>query len=139
MQLSLPSFSLSSSRFTHLPLVLSVFALPFSGCLLGQACDLIAVASVNVTTVDDSGAAVQVPGLEYRAAGDDGFQAATCNDGSEDACSDWTAGYELAGDIEIQVTDCPESAVSVTVGEDECHVITESLDLTVPAACLAAP
>jgi hypothetical protein len=110
-----------------------------SACDLGgQACDASASSSVGVRLVDTQGEPTTAAGVEWRLEGEAAFQPADCV-GASDPCDEFVAGWEVAGDLEIQVTDCPESAVVVMVEQGECHVITEQLDLVVPAACAGTP
>ena len=84
--------------------------------------------------VDETGEPTTAAGVEWRREGEASFQPADCV-GAGDPCDEFVAGWEVAGSLEIQVTDCPESAVVVMVEQGECHVISEQLDLVVPAAC----
>ena len=112
--------------------------LALTACDLGMACDLSASASAQVHPVDDTGAPVGVEGVEWRLEGESAFAPADCV-GGETPCDTYVAGWEASGGMEIQVVGCPESAVSVTIDQGECHVVTQDVDLAVPVACQIEP
>ena len=107
----------------------------------GVACTDMAAASVMVSVVDPSG--VPLPGatVTYTTPGSDVPVNAECTDAS---CTQWVAGWEVGGDITVtasyntETADDPccwyEDSVSQTVTvpytADGCHVMTQSLTLT---------
>lgn len=89
------------------------------------ACTEIAIASVVVNVGADDGAAI-TPTITYSVGGADPVACDSFADGQ------YTCGYEVAGDLTIRVEaegyDAQEQVVTVVSGE--CHVVTETLDVT---------
>ncbi|GEM_PF-3318790 len=86
--------------------------------------------SVTVRLLDEAGDPVLDPEVAFRPAGDDDWQ--PCMDWGDDS---FACGFEVAGELEIRGDGWGFDAVTetVTVDEDECHVITQELDLTLPS------
>lgn len=108
--------------------------LPLLGCqILPVECDLMAIASVSLTVVDESGA--PVPGAVATWSVDGGeFQDCDAMSDSGFAC-----GWEVAGEFTLRV-DAPGYEAwegSAVVEADQCHVIPEVVEavLTVDADC----
>ena len=102
-----------------------------AGCPPEQACTLIAVWSVNLDVVDEAGAPIP-----------DATATWSVDGGSPEPCEvvgDILAcGSEIAGDLTIEAAapGFESQSTTVTVGADECHVITEMVELTLlPIAC----
>ena len=106
------------------------------------ACTEMAYASVMVHTVDPSGAPLAVNEVLYTVDGGSP-QPAECANAAAAPCSDWTVGWEVAGDFVIEAaytTSATESCcwhedrqtASVTVGEtaDGCHVEQQEVTIT---------
>ncbi|MCO4746885.1 MAG: hypothetical protein KC912_18960 [Proteobacteria bacterium] len=83
-------------------------------------------ASVLVTVTDGQGAQVTAGDVVWNMADEDDLPEACDSIGG----NQWHCGYEVAGDIRIDISNAgPYEAYSqvVTVEEGECHVVTESL------------
>ena len=99
-------------------------------------CTLEARASVQVTVVDARGNPQRDARVTFTLGGGP-EQQALCN-GSEQAqgnCDTWVTGYEEAGEYVITATSADGQRTarqSVSVAEDECHVHTQTVTLTLP-------
>ncbi|HEX5747993.1 MAG TPA: hypothetical protein VFZ09_17255 [Archangium sp.] len=111
--------------------LLSACALPGE-----RFCTLEARASVQVNVVDPRGNAVRDARVTFTRDGS-AEQQALCN-GSEQAqgnCDTWVTGYEQPGEYVITATSADGQRTarqSVSVGEDECHVQSQTVTLTLP-------
>ena len=116
-----------------LPLLTVACCLPLTGCPTSPTCTTEAALSVLVTVVDDAGA--DVPEVEVFYDAGDGEQA--CEDFSDGT---FGCGWEVDGDITVtaRADGFSDATDVVTVGADECHVIQESLTLTM-APIVPAP
>jgi hypothetical protein len=126
----------------HLPRPTALLALalapllPACGYFETRDCTEEARASVVVTVVDAAGQ--PVPDAKVRFSIDGGAEEqAMCNPPTSTpnatTCRDWTAGWERGGSYTIKATsaDGTRSAEQqLTVTEDECHVKTEQVQLT---------
>ncbi|HYO69263.1 MAG TPA: hypothetical protein VEU33_24610 [Archangium sp.] len=109
-----------------------------SGCSLPTEgfCTLEARASVQVNVVDPRGNPVRDARVTFTLNGSE-VQQALCN-GSELAqgnCDTWVTGYEQPGEYIITATSADGQRTarqSVSVGEDECHVQSQTVMLTLP-------
>lgn len=112
----------------------------------GVACDEMAVSSVLVHVVSETGAPMSAQQVTWQAEGMDEEQPADCAD---DACSTWIAGYEVDGEIRVEATavlpaerpGCvwegqTSGSVTVPMTADGCHVITQELTLLLSSADL---
>lgn len=101
--------------------------LPFLPACPPLACTDLAAVSVSVTVVDSAGDLIDDPGLSvsWATAGDAG----ACDDLS----GQWNCAYEVAGEVTVTATLAPfdPASATVTVGADACHVIGESVTLTI--------
>jgi hypothetical protein len=97
------------------------------GCV--TACDDVGVGSVTVTVSDPDGNPIPDVQVGYLPADEDWTDYEPC-DRFENEDS-WVCGWEVAGEIEIEVTaDGFQLHVeAVVVDEDPCHVIPEQLDV----------
>ena len=97
------------------------------GCVTN--CTTIAIASVNVTVTDPSGVHIPEAEVFYLPTDADWTDHEAC-EASPDG-ETWICGWEVAGEIEIEVSaDGYETQVeTVFVDEDECHVIQELVDV----------
>ncbi|MFE8603984.1 Ig-like domain-containing protein [Archangium violaceum] len=99
-------------------------------------CTLEARASVQVNVVDPRGTPVRDARVTFSLNGS-AEQLALCN-GSELAqgnCDTWVTSYEQPGNYVVTATSANGQRTarqSVTVGEDECHVQTQTVTLTLP-------
>ncbi len=118
--------------------VLAVSAV-LSACspLPGQGfCTLEARASVQVTVVDARGTPQPDARVTFTLNGSPELQA-LCN-GSQQAqgnCDTWVTGYEQPGEYVITATSADGQRTvrqSVSVDEDDCHVETQTVTLTLP-------
>ena len=101
-----------------------------------DVCTLEARSSVQVTVVDTQGRTQRDAHVTFTLNGGP-EQNALCDGGANQGgdCTTWVTSYEQAGDYVITATsaDGTRSAQSaVTVTEDTCHVITQSVMLTLP-------
>jgi hypothetical protein len=117
--------------------VLAVSAVLSACALPGERfCTLEARASVQVNVVDPRGNPVRDARVTFTLNGS-AEQQALCN-GSEQTqgnCDTWVTGYEQPGDYVITVTSANGQRTtrqSVSVGEDECHVQSQTVTLTLP-------
>ncbi|MRG96205.1 hypothetical protein [Polyangium spumosum] len=101
--------------------------IPLAACSSGEvACTLIATVSVTVEVVDGTGAPVTDADLTY-----------TVNGGPSKPCeqvfeNSYDCGTEEAGDFVITANrDASTKTASVTVTADECHVIGQTLTMTI--------
>ena len=112
----------------------------------GVYCTDIAFASVNIDVVDQDGAPLSPTTIGYTLDGGESLPA-ECID---DDCTSFVAGWEAAGDFAITATWTEDTAdpccwfedyasQSVTVGmtEDGCHVVPESMTITLDTTLLA--
>lgn len=109
-------------------------ACPKSGDDTGEAiaCTTEAIASVNVTLVDTAGVPIASASATFTGGS---FVDEPCE--SLDGHGLFACGWEVAGDITIKATadGFAPAEQTVTVAADECHVIPESLSITLsPAA-----
>lgn len=113
---------------------LSLAALATTGCPTEPACDLMAVASLNVTLVDIDG--IDITEADVSFSTDGGGTFAPCD---EAIVGEWVCGYEVAGDITVRAESVGYTAAeqTVTIAEDECHVIGQDLQLTLEEAPIA--
>ena len=91
------------------------------------ACTEEALPSVLVTVTDSQGADVTTGDVSWNLADEDDLNEPCDWLGS----NEWACGYETAGELRIDIENAgPYQPFSqlVTVTEDECHVITESMD-----------
>jgi hypothetical protein len=102
----------------------------------GEFCTLEARASVGVTVVDPQGTAVEDARVTFSL--DEGpEQQAECvgRGTSSGGCAHWAAGWEASGDFLITATSADGKHTAqqrISVGEDRCHVITETVAITLP-------
>ena len=85
-----------------------------------------AVPSIEVTVTDGQGADVTSADVVWNVAAEDDLPEPCMHQGA----NVWTCGEEVAGELVVEIDNAgPYEAYSqlVTVGADECHVITESL------------
>jgi len=113
---------------------LSLAALATTGCPTEPACDLMAVASLNVTLVDIDG--IDITEADVSFSSDGGGTFAPCD---EAIVGEWVCGYEVAGEITVRAESVGYTAAeqTVTIAEDECHVIGQDLQLTLEEAPIA--
>lgn len=109
---------------------LAAVALLLAGCPPQVACTTIAIASVNVTVVDGSGAAV--PGVQvFYDAGEGEQPCESFGDGAGE--TSFSCGWEIDGDITVfaRAAGFQEGSDTVTVlmTDDLCHVIGESIEI----------
>ncbi|OJT25784.1 hypothetical protein BO221_07995 [Archangium sp. Cb G35] len=114
-----------------LSVVLSACGLPG-----GDFCTLEARASVQVNVVDPRGNPVRDARVTFSLNGS-AEQLALCNGGEQTQgnCDTWVTGYEQPGNYVVTATSADGQRTarqSVTVGEDECHVQTQTVTLTLP-------
>ena len=91
-----------------------------------QECDDSAAVSVVVTLTDASGGEIPAATVTY----DAGEGAQDCTPGA--SAMTWNCGYEVAGDLQIvaQADGFYPANATVTVAAGECHVVGESIGLT---------
>jgi len=85
------------------------------------------VPSIDVTVTDTQGLDVTGGDVVWYPVGEDGLAEPCMSQGA----NNWTCGTEDAGDLVVEISNGgPYELYSeiVTVGFDECHVITENLD-----------
>jgi len=111
------------------------------------ACDDIAYASVVVDVVDPNGAPLSGAIVQWTAPGsDEAPQDAQC---SNDDCTEFVAGWEVSGSIDVSATlhqdtedpccwydDSTSSSVEVPLTADGCHVVTQYVTLTLDPSLL---
>jgi len=110
---------------TLLPALLAV------GCFPMVDCTTEARSSVTVRVFDTSGIPLADAAVTYTADGSEGGQC-------ESFDGDYICGWEVSGDIEIQVEveGFYQALETVTVEKDVCHVIGETLEIIMqPADC----
>ena len=99
-----------------------------------KACDTMAVASAQLTLVDESGAAITGAAVRYEF--DDGSGGVTEQDCEEWNPGEYICGWEIAGELRVSVSapgyEDAELTLDVGLTDDECHVETviETLTLT---------
>ena len=119
----------------RLLLVLVVAAVsPLAGCILSNSsCTDEARTSVVVTVVDGAGQPVNDAKVTYTIDGGP-EKVADCYPGpGASGCDSWSAGVEESGTFLITPSSAERSLVAartVDVGEEGCHVATESVTLT---------
>jgi hypothetical protein len=102
-----------------------------------KACTLESRASVVVTVVDTKGTVQRDARVTFTLDGGP-EQQALCNgslSGTPPPCDRWVPTYEQGGQYVITATSADGSSTAqarVTVREDECHVQTETVQLTLP-------
>jgi hypothetical protein len=103
--------------------VLAASILTLTGCP-EPACDTMAALSILVTVVDEGGLDIDDATVTYAPEG----EAAQDCEGNPDG---YACGWEVSGDIEIVVVadGYLTHTETVTVEEDTCHVIQETLDV----------
>jgi len=98
-----------------------------AGCDFGgQACTDLAAASVTLVVIDETGAAITDADASYSVDGADSQPCETFDSTS------YVCGWEASGSIEVTVTKAgyQDAVETVEVGADECHVIGETLEIT---------
>jgi len=117
------------TRTALLPLALAIAA----GCPAPPVeCDTMAAASVNLTVIDPDDMSIATAQVTYAVDGGDP-QACERLEGNNYVC-----GWEVAGtfDVQIAVEGYLPDRFSVTVDEDECHVIPQAVERTLtPVEC----
>lgn len=107
-------------------------SLGLGGCVISPVeCTDLAAVSVSLTLENQNGESVAGADVRFSA---DGSAEEPC---TEFDVGTYTCGYEVEGELTITIgADGYEPAsISVTVGADECHVITEEVTVVlVPAA-----
>ncbi len=104
--------------------ILGSLVLLVAGCPQGVDCTLEARVSVSVTVTDADGEPVPEVGVTYEA-----------NGGAPETCEEhggaYLCGHEVEGDllIRVQAEGYQDHAETVTVTADECHVLTEHLEV----------
>lgn len=113
---------------------LSLAALATTGCPTEPACDSMAVTSVNVTLVDEAGIDITEADVSYSSDGGGTFT--PCE---EAIAGQWACGWEVAGDIVVRAESVGyiTAEQTVTIDEDECHVIGQDLEMTLEEAPVA--
>ena len=101
----------------------------------GVDCTSIAIPSVSVAVVDEAGVAVPDADVTYTGGS---FVDAPCNEGPDGT---WSCGFEVPGEIMIRAVADGFAPVEqeVFVDSDECHVITETVTVTLTPASEGAP
>lgn len=95
--------------------------------LFPLACTDQEVPSIEVTVTDSQGADVTTGDVVWNMAAEDDLPEACFNMGG----NMWSCGYETEGELIVEISNAgpyEDYAQIVTVGADECHVITEQLD-----------
>jgi hypothetical protein len=123
-------------RLRHASLLLAVSAMLPACASPDTFCTLEARAAVQVTVMDTRGGIQRDARVTFTVDGGPEEQA-LCNGGSQTGgqCDRWVAGYERAGEYVITATSADGTRTArtqVRVGEDECHVKTETVQLTLP-------
>ena len=101
-----------------------------------SACTLEARAAVQVMVVDTRGGLQRDARVTFTVDGGP-EQQALCNGTSQPGgpCDRWVTGYERAGEYVITATSADGTRTArtqVRVSQDECHVKTETVQLTLP-------
>ncbi len=106
--------------------VLSLSFLILTGCPQPTNCTTEARSSVSVNVVDENGEPILNAELTYSVDGGPSLDCEIFGDGSS------VCGWEASGEIAITATaqGYQSASETVTVESDECHVISESLTLT---------
>ncbi len=124
-------------RLRHACLLLVISAVLPACARPDSFCTLEARAAVQVTVVDTQGGILRDARVTFTVDGGPEEQA-LCN-GSQlqtaPPCDRWVTGYERAGEYVITATSADGTRTArtqVTVSEDECHVKTETVRLTLP-------
>ena len=107
--------------------LLALLLLPACDAPGGTACTDLAAASVGVTVTTSDGGSLDGLTVTYSVAGGDPI---ACENIGQPA-GDWVCGYEQAGDVTVTASlpGYADQTQTVTVGEDECHVIEEHVAL----------
>ena len=116
-------------RYFILGAAVTAFVAPLSGCGegFGDACDNVAVSSALVQVLDEFGDPVVGADVRYQPA-----------DGMDQSCEElgaepgqYVCGYEVPGSMTITVDALgfEVAQIEVDVQSDECHVITEEVEL----------
>ncbi|PTL77098.1 hypothetical protein [Vitiosangium sp. GDMCC 1.1324] len=98
-------------------------------------CTLEARASVQVRVVDARGTPQRDARVTFTRDGGPEQQAMCAGAGTQGNCDTWVTEYERPGEYVITATSADGQRTarqSVSVGEDECHVLTETVTLTLP-------
>jgi hypothetical protein len=123
-------------RLRHACLLLAVSAVLPACARPESVCTLEARAAVQVTVVDTRGGIQRDARVTFTVDGGPEEQA-LCNGSTPSGgqCDRWVTSYERAGEYVITATSADGTRTArtqVRVGEDECHVKTESVQLTLP-------
>jgi hypothetical protein len=123
-------------RLRHACLLLAVTVVHSACAGPASVCTLEARAAVQVTVVDPRGGIQRDARVTFTVDGGPEEQA-QCNGTSQPAgqCDRWVTSYERAGEYVITATSADGTRTArtqVRVSEDECHVKTETVQLTLP-------
>jgi hypothetical protein len=104
---------------------------------IGSYCTLEARPSVRVTVVDTQGRPWRGARVTYTAEGGPEQQAQCLGSNQAESCEQWWAGTEKPGLFVITAISADgqltvQQQVTVTETPDNCHVITETVQLTLP-------
>lgn len=117
-------------RSASLALGLTLSAGLLAACPGGGApvCTEEARTSLSVSVTDESGDPIEQTLVRYSVDGGDFMDC-------EESGAGWTCGWETAGNFEVQITADGFAAQirNLTIGEDECHVISQSVDIMLEA------
>ncbi len=113
---------------------LSIAALAASACTPPVDCTTEARASVQVTLVDSAGVDIGEADVSYSVDG-----GGTFTDCEEVIANQWVCGWEVSGEIVVraEAIGYVTAEQTVTVGADECHVIGQTVELTLEDAVVA--
>lgn len=118
----------------HAPLLLSPLALlALPACDESVDCTTEARASVQLTIVDDSGASIPDASASYTIESESWPAPQDCEDMGEGTL---ICGWEVEDTfhIEVQAPGYATEELEVEVGGDECHVITEQIQVVLDPA-----
>jgi hypothetical protein len=123
-------------RLHHACLLLAVSAVLPACARPDSFCTLEARAAVQVTVVDTQGSIQRDARVTFTLEGGPEEQA-LCNGGYQPGgqCDHWVTSYERAGEYVITATSADGTRTArkqVRVSEDECHVKTETVRITLP-------
>lgn len=107
--------------------------LPLVACLESVECTTEARASVQLTVVDASGAAIDGASATYTIESESWPQPQDCEDIGDGTL---ICGWEVEDlfHIEVEAPGYAAASVEIEVGGDECHVITELVEVELDPA-----
>lgn len=120
-------------RFTGIAALAALSGAPlFAGCV-DPACTTEARSSVDVSVVDATGAVQKDAKVTFSVDGGADEPAECVGPSGGGACDAWVAGFERTGSFTVKAESADgtkQASQTVVVTADECHVVSQSMTLT---------